>query len=152
MSLDTIQPYHGSYLMPSLEHATVSDAMHPGILSCRPDASATEMARMMATHHVHCIAVSGRSRDPSGESRIWGIISDLDLIQAGIENDSDQAATTLARQPVITVKPATALREAARLMLDHDAHHIVVVDPNTRRPVGILSTLDVAEILAWGEG
>ena len=87
MSSDTIQPYHGSYLMPSLEHATVSDAMHPGILSCRPDASATEMARMMATHHVHCIAVSGRSRDPSGESRIWGIISDLDLIQAGIDND-----------------------------------------------------------------
>ena len=37
-------------------------------------------------------------------------------------------------------------------MLDHDAHHIVVVDPNTRRPVGILSTLDVAGILAWGEG
>ena len=28
----TFQP-HGSYLTQSLEHATVSDAMHPGILS-----------------------------------------------------------------------------------------------------------------------
>ena len=41
-----IQTYHGSYLMPSLEHATVSDAMHPGILSCEPDATATEVARL----------------------------------------------------------------------------------------------------------
>ena len=49
----TFQP-HGSYLTQSLEHATVSDAMHPGILSCEPDASLTEVAKMMATHHVHC--------------------------------------------------------------------------------------------------
>ena len=34
MSDTATQTHHGSYLMPSLEHATVSDAMHPGILSC----------------------------------------------------------------------------------------------------------------------
>ena len=51
--------YHGSYLMPSLEHATVSDAMHPGILSCEPDANLSEVARMMARQHVHCIVVAG---------------------------------------------------------------------------------------------
>lgn len=33
----TIQRYHGSYLMPSLEHATVADAAHPGIVSCETD-------------------------------------------------------------------------------------------------------------------
>lgn len=36
-------PRHGSYLMPSLEHATVADAMHPGILSCEPDATLTDV-------------------------------------------------------------------------------------------------------------
>ena len=54
---------HGSYLMPSLEHATVADAMHPGILSCEPDATLPEVAQIMATHHVHCVAVVGISHE-----------------------------------------------------------------------------------------
>lgn len=44
MSASTSQLYHGSYLMPRLEHATMADAMHPGILSCEADASLTDVA------------------------------------------------------------------------------------------------------------
>jgi hypothetical protein len=36
-------------------------------------------------------------------------------------------------------------------MLTHSSSHVVAVDPETRRPVGILSTLDIAGVLAWGE-
>ena len=35
MSLTTSQTHAGSYLMPSLEHARVADAMHPGLLDLR---------------------------------------------------------------------------------------------------------------------
>ncbi|MHB1570906.1 MAG: hypothetical protein ACYC0H_17120 [Solirubrobacteraceae bacterium] len=66
----TVQPYHGSYLMPSLEHATVADAMHPGILSCEADAPLIEVARAMATHHVHSIAVMGISHEAEGGERL----------------------------------------------------------------------------------
>lgn len=69
-STTTIQPYHGSYLMPSLEHATVADAMHPGILSCQADATLTDVARIMGTHHVHSVAVMGISENQSGESLV----------------------------------------------------------------------------------
>jgi hypothetical protein len=31
-----IQPWAGSYLTPSLETATVSDAMRVGVMSCEP--------------------------------------------------------------------------------------------------------------------
>jgi CBS domain-containing protein len=150
-STTTIQPYHGSYLMPSLEHATVADAMHPGILSCQANATLTDVARMMATHHVHSIAVMGISENQPGESLVWGIIPDLDLVRAGIRTGADRAAGGLALQPVITVGPAMALREAGELMLAHGASHVVVVNPATERPVGILSTLDIAGVLAWGE-
>jgi CBS domain-containing protein len=150
-STTTIQPFHGSYLMPSLEHATVADAMHPGILSCPADASLTDVARMMGTHHVHSVAVIGISRNKSGESLVWGIISDLDLVRAGIRPDADRSAGALALQPVITVEPAMGLREAGELMLAHGASHLVVVEPRAERPVGILSTLDIAGVLAWGE-
>src|SRR5579862_9409494 len=95
----TATPSYGSYLMPSLERATVGDAMHPGILSCNPDLPLTEVARMMATHHVHALAVIGVShQDP--ECGVWGIISDLDLIRAGIDQGAEATARALATQPV----------------------------------------------------
>jgi CBS domain-containing protein len=147
----SMQPYHGSYLMPSLAHATVSDAMHPGIISCQADAPLTDVARMMATHHVHCVAVMGLPQDESGESLVWGIISDLDLVRAGVRTGVDDIAGALALQPVVTVEPVMALREATELMLAHSATHAVVVNPATGRPIGILSTLDIAGVLAWGE-
>jgi hypothetical protein len=37
-------------------------------------------------------------------------------------------------------------------MLTNSATHIVVVDPEMQHPIGILSTLDIAGVLAWGRG
>lgn len=140
----------GSYLMPSLEHATVADAMHPGILSCEPDVTLTEVARMMATHHVHCLAVMGISHTEP-ESLVWGIITDLDLLRLGLDAGAEATARTLAQQPLITVDSHTPLREAGQLMLDHHVSHLVVTDVKRLLPVGILSTLDVAGVIGWGE-
>jgi len=144
-----IRPLHGSYLMPSLRRATVADAMHPGILSCGPDATLTEVAQMMATHHVHCVAVIGISQEEG--CAVWGIVSDLDLIRASIGDGNDQSASSIALQPVVTVDSSTPLRQAGELMLRHRVSHLVVVDPERERPVGILSTLDLAGMIAWGE-
>jgi CBS domain-containing protein len=150
--LDTATPtYHGSYLMPSLEHATVADAMHPGILSCEPDATLSEVAQMMATQHVHCVAVAGISHEKSRQYFVWGIISDLDLLAAGIRDDTERTARDVAGQSVISVKPSVPLRDAGELMLTHQVSHLVVTDAEAGRPIGILSTLDVAGVLAWGE-
>ena len=150
MSASAPQNPHGSYLMPSLEHATVADAMHPGIMTCEPDAPATEVARMMAGHHVHCIAVTGITRT-HGEQPVWGIISDLDLLRAGATKGAELTAGEMALEPTFTVEPSTPLREAAELMLTHSTTHALVIDASTQRPIGMLSTLDIAGILAWGE-
>ena len=150
MSLTTSLPLRGSYLMPSLEHATVSDAMHPGILACEPDASLTEVAQTMATHHVHCVAVVGISHEEP-QCGVWSVISDLDLVRAGIRDGEGQSARTIAQQPLITVEPSLPLREAGELMLRHTISHLVVLEPGTQRPIGILSTADIAGVLAWGE-
>lgn len=145
----THKPSHGSYLMPSLEHATVGDAMHPGILSCEPDLPLVEVAKIMATDHVHCVAVIGVShQDP--ECGVWGIISDRDLLRACIDR-SDSTARSIATQAVVSVDPRTSLTAAARIMLDAGTSHLVVVEPDTERPIGVLSSLDVAGTLAWGE-
>ncbi|HTX30377.1 MAG TPA: CBS domain-containing protein [Solirubrobacteraceae bacterium] len=150
MSITTSAPSTGSYLMPSLRHATVGDAMHPGILYCEPDLSLTEVARIMATHHVHCVGVIGIShKDP--ECPVWSMISDVDLLKAAVEGDEQATARSLASEPLVSIDARTPLAQAAAVMVRHDARHLIVLEPDTQRPVGILSTLDVAGVLGWGE-
>lgn len=125
--------------------------MHPGILSCDSEATMTDVARMMSTHHVHCIAVEHAAADELDEPVVWGIISDLDLLRAGMRPDAPDTAADLEQRAVMTVESTAALRETAELMLAKGTSHVVVVNPQTRRPVGILSTLDVAGVLSRGE-
>ena len=105
---------HGHHLMPPLRHATVADAMHPGIVSCPADATLTDVARLMATHHVHCIAVIGGSHDQQGERLVGGLISDLDVMRAGIRVGPEESAAALALEPMISVDATTGLSEARR--------------------------------------
>lgn len=151
MSQTATQPVQDSYLMPSLRHATVADAMHPGIVACPPDAGLTDVARLMASHHVHCVAVMAISHDDEAEHFVWGLISDLAVLRAGIHLGPDSSARALALEPIISVEPTMALRHAGELMLRHGVSHLVVVDPETQRPTGVISTLDIAGVLAWGE-
>jgi CBS domain-containing protein len=137
--------------MLSLSHATVADAMHDGVVYCEVDAPLSEVARLMATDRVHCIAVHATSHGESAEDRVWGIVSDVDLVRAGIRTDIRQPAGTLAHTPVVSVRASMALTDAAETMLEHRVSHVVVVDPDTQRPVGILSTLDIAGALARGD-
>lgn len=150
MSATTLQPHHGSYLMPGFDHARVSDVMHPGIISCEAGATLTEVARVMATRRVHCIAVMGVSRS-GGEKLVWNVITDLDLLRAGLNRGSDPIAAHLATTPIVTVTTLTPLREAAELMLQRGVSHVIVIDPTAERPTGVLSTLDIAGTFAWGE-
>lgn len=152
MAATTSRYATGSFVMPTLEHSTVSDAMHPGVLSCDPDATTTELARVMAAQHVHCIVVMGIAHDDGGESLAWGTITDLDLLRAGLAGGAEQAAHSIVRHETLTVEPTMPLRDAARLMLDRGVSHVLVVDPRGQRPVGVLSSLDVAGVMAWGEG
>ncbi|MGZ4216232.1 MAG: CBS domain-containing protein [Solirubrobacteraceae bacterium] len=147
----TVTPSHGSYLLPHLDQATVADAMHPGILSCEADATLEDVARMMSTHHVHCVVVKGPADDPAGGSPVWKIISDLDILRAGMRRDAPDTAADLALQPAVTVRTTDPLRDAAELMLSKSTSHVVAVNPKTEAAVGILSTLDIAGVLAWGE-
>jgi len=151
MSDSSIQRIHGSYLMPHFDHATVADAMHPGILSCEPDAPLTEVARMMSTHHVHCIVIRTDADASTDEPSVWGLVSDLDLLRAGVRPDAPDTAAELAGKPAVKIETTAALRDAVQLMLAEGASHVVAVNPTSGRPVGILSTLDIAGVLGWGE-
>lgn len=131
-----------------IDRTTVRDVMHPGIISCSKSADASSIARAMTEARVHCVAVIGHSQDEPRRLIIWGIISDLDVLAAIDEGGTDLTAADLATQSVITVRPDVSLRAAARAMIQYGVHHVVVATPEEHLPVGILSTLDMAEVLA----
>src|SRR5688572_1660837 len=134
----------GSYTTPALEHATVRDVMRPQVLSCPPDAPLREVARTMASEHVHSVIVSGTG--PRG----WAILSDMDLMRAAGEDIDERTASWAAASEFLSVGPDEALERALQIMIEHDATHLLVVDSETDQAIGVLSTLDVAGVVAWG--
>ena len=52
----------------------------------------------------------------------------------------------------MTIAPDERLEVACELMRAHGVSHVMVVDPHHNQPLGVVSTLDVAGIVAWGQG
>ena len=145
----TLQTYHGSYLMPAFERASVADVMRPGVMSCAPDTPLVTVAQTMATHHVHAVVVAGIAHDDSGgDHLIWGLVSDMDIVRAAESGIEGHTAADAARTEVVTVDPSTPLRHAATLMDEHAGSHLIVTSGG--HPVGVVSSLDIAGALAWG--
>jgi CBS domain-containing protein len=150
MASTSIQPVRGSYLMPRYEDARVYDAMRLGIFTCPPETSLKDVARMMATYHIHAVVVT--DMDGEGESETpWGVISDADLAAAAGPDAVDRTARDAARTEIVTVTADDSIAHAAKLMTEHGVTHLVVVQPASGKPLGVISTLDIAGVLAWGE-
>jgi CBS domain-containing protein len=124
----------------------VEGAMHRGVIVRPRDTPLTEIARVMAEYHVHAVVVAD---DPEDAAALWGIVSDLDLVAAASVRDLDeQEAGATAVSPALMVSPRESLLRAAQLLTEHGTTHLVVVDPATARPIGVISTLDIARSLA----
>jgi CBS domain-containing protein len=49
--------------------------------------------------------------------------------------------------PPVTVRSSMSITNAARVMLEHEVHRVVVVD-HASRPIGVLSAIDFVELVA----
>lgn len=126
----------------------VNEVMHRGIVTSPPETPLRTVARMMATYRIHALVVDGE-REEDDRLRPWVVLSDRDVVGALAAGEIDRAtARSAAGTEFLTAYPDESLENAARLLHEHDVAHLVVVDPPTRRPIGILSTLDVAAAIA----
>ncbi len=122
-----------------LARVRVRDAMHTGILTTDPSTSLRVVARLMAERRVHAVAVA----DPDHARRPWGIVDSLDVAAAVAEGEPCTAGEAASGE-VITISSDDTLEHAAQLMVRHRLTHLVVVDPASGHPEGVLSSLDVA--------
>jgi CBS domain-containing protein len=129
----------------ALETATVGDAMNRGVISCPSETPLRVVARMMATHGVHAIFVL----DSDDEARhLWAVVSDLDLAAATqLDLDALTAGET-AVTPLVSVVAEASIPEAGSLMAQYGIAHLAVTEPGSNRPIGVISTLDIARVVA----
>ena len=78
-----------------------------------------------------------RSSWPPSATRL-----DLDSLTAG--------ATAVT--PLVSVAADCSIAEAGSLMAQFGIAHLAVIDPEFRRPIGVISTLDIARAVAAGLG
>jgi CBS domain-containing protein len=144
--METLAP-GGSYLTPSFEHATARDAMRPWVLSCTPETPLVTAAQRMSAEHVHALVVLAPG---IASARVpWAVLTAQELLRNA--NRADQlTAGDVASPQVLEVLPDDPLAEVAKRMAAAGVSHALVADPATGRPVGVVSSLDIAGILAWG--
>lgn len=120
----------------------VKDLMHPGVITCKPDATLGQVATLLDQHQVHALFVTDR------DGRIVGVISDFDLM-AGEWLSSDPesleamrklTASDLMTTPIDTIESNTTLAEAANLFLQKGVGRFLVTE--NEKPVGAISISD----------
>lgn len=143
--------HHWDELPVPFETARVGDAMSRGVISCPPETPLRVVARIMATHGVHAVFVFERVDDEESP-QLWGVVSDLDLVAAAQLDLDELTAGATAVTPLVTVDADSSLGEAGSLMAQYGIAHLAVKDDVSRLPVGVISTLDIAQAIAAGLG
>jgi CBS domain-containing protein len=131
-----------------LQTLKVGDVMHPGVVSCPPDTSMAAVAALMSMHGIHSVFVFDDEHDRTDVDGFVGIVSDLDLVAAARAPLEVRTAGQSAVTPILTVTTEDALEHAAELMVENSLSHLCVVHPREGAPVGVISTIDIARVVA----
>jgi CBS domain-containing protein len=129
----------------------VRDLMHPGLLTCRPDATLGQVSVMLTQHHVHALIVTDR------DSRPVGIISDYDLLAGEWLSEDSESLTTmrnltagdLMSSPIDSIEAGMPLGEAAHVLIEKDINRLLVTEKGV--PTGVISTSDFVSSIAREE-
>jgi CBS domain-containing protein len=122
----------------------VAAAMARDILAVEPGCSLSHVAHTMASSRVHGVVVAARRDDGALAEGPWGFVSDLDLVTAAAGDGPELPGRA------VTVPAGATLVEAGRLLGRHQVSHLVVTDESGHHALGVISALDVACHIAFG--
>jgi CBS domain-containing protein len=143
--MSTVREMEHGYVGPAFEDAKVRDAMRVGVITCRPETSLSDVARMMVGYDVHSVVVA----DVDPQRGLWGIVTSLDL--ARVAGDlASVTARDVATTDLATVRSNEPLRHAAEVMSERGITHLIVLQPDSDDPVGVISARGLAAALAYG--
>ena len=126
----------------------VGDLMTPKPLTVSADEPLVAADRLLREHRVSGLPVVER------DGRLVGVLSRTDLMALASDDPAGawhgRAVRTAMTAPAITILPDGTLTEAAARMEEHRVHRLVVIQPDSSNPIGILSTTDLVRSIAGG--
>ena len=132
------QPKHAE----ALRAFQVRDAMHVGLIKCPRETPLAEVARLMAVHRVHAIVTVG------AEDRALGRRLRPRPGLGARHRRGSHGRRTQPRRTSCPSRPTTRSTMPPSSSASTPSTHLIVVEPATKRPVGVISTLDVAGVFA----
>jgi len=130
---------------------TVFELMTPDPVVIPDALSATDAARLLDFYRVSGAPVIDE------DGMVVGVVSQSNLVHAFTSGSLLEAlpgllVRDLMSMPAITVRGGVSADEAARLMEAHRVHRLVVVAPDGRTPIGVLSRTDLVHVIAgWDD-
>jgi CBS domain-containing protein len=109
--------------------------------------NAQEAAKKMNDKRISSVLVvdgDKQSREPIG------IVTERDLVIrvcAAGTSSKEVGIREIMSSPIATVEPQATVETAADLMLSNKVRHLLVVDEQTRKPVGIIAPSDLNKYL-----
>lgn len=130
---------------------TIRDLMHPGMITCKPNATLGQVAVLLSQHHVHALVVT------DNKGRHLGIISDFDLLAGewlAVDSESLHAmqkltAADLMSFPLDKIDGGVSIKKAAHILNTKDVNRLVVTEND--HPVGMISVSDFVAGIASEE-
>jgi CBS domain-containing protein len=128
-----------------MKSMTVRDAMHVGLETCDSSTPLRDAVHRMTSTKLRSLVVV------DFDCALGGIISESDIVAAQLLGKKSNAWEDITvgeimtdRDRVLTVTPDMDLREAAKIMVDHRIHRVVVAEvTDLCNPIGMLSMGDI---------
>jgi len=130
--------------MKSLDYPTVKDAMSTRVVSVDAGETVEAACKTMGEKHAGSVIVTM-------ENKPVGIFTERDLLSKIILKNVDLRAAKVGdymAKPLVTVKPETSLREAARIMAQLHVRRLPVVDEEVGKLLGVFTSADLSSALA----
>ncbi|MEP0824024.1 MAG: CBS domain-containing protein [Nitrososphaera sp.] len=124
----------------------VSEIMSSELVTIDIKENAQEAAKKMREMHISSLLIADKDK---GESPV-GIVTERDLVNrvcAEGLNAKEVSVREILSSPVATVEGHATVETAADLMLSNKVRHLLVVDGQSRKPVGIVAPSDLNRYL-----
>ncbi|OBX23500.1 MULTISPECIES: CBS domain-containing protein [Bizionia] len=123
----------------------VKDFMSTPVITAKGENSVIEVRALMKDQGINSIPIISYSKDTlDTEMIIRGIVTTTDMNRDVQESTTVEDVMTSSRVHVVHVN--SSANAAAKMMLRHDVHHMVVMDEGNI--VGMISSLDFVKLVA----
>jgi len=123
----------------------VKGFMSKSIITAEAEISVGEVRTLMEQEQIHAIPILGLTEESIYlETALQGIITATDLCR--VLDDNIPVKEVLIPSLVHVINKNTSAKSAAKMMLKHNVHHLVVMEDG--KIIGMISSLDFVKLVA----